>query len=56
MEAFAVGKMTASLNRDWGDDANMFEVAPVSLWLEDYSQVKALFDVWRQSGVANLRE
>jgi diguanylate cyclase (GGDEF)-like protein len=56
MEAFAVGKMTASLNRDWGDDANMFEVAPVSLWLEDYSQVKALFDEWRQSGVANLRE
>jgi diguanylate cyclase (GGDEF)-like protein len=37
------------------DDAMMFEVAPVSLWLEDYSAVKALFDAWRAAGVADLR-
>ena len=38
------------------DDAGMFELAPVSLWLEDYSSVKALFDQWRQDGVVSLRE
>ncbi len=33
----------------------MFELAPVSLWLEDYSEVKALFDRWRGEGVDDLR-
>ena len=47
MQSFAPGTLTAALNRDWGDDANMFEVAPVSLWLEDYSALKTLFDEWR---------
>jgi diguanylate cyclase (GGDEF)-like protein len=37
------------------DDAMMFEVAPVSLWLEDYSAVKTLFDAWRAAGVRDLR-
>jgi diguanylate cyclase (GGDEF)-like protein len=34
----------------------MFELAPVSLWLEDYSGVKQLLDEWRQAGVTSLRE
>jgi diguanylate cyclase (GGDEF)-like protein len=34
----------------------IFELAPVSLWLEDYSGVKALFDAWRRAGVSSLRE
>jgi diguanylate cyclase (GGDEF)-like protein len=55
MQSFAPGTLTAALNRDWGDDANMFEVAPVSLWLEDYSDLKALLDEWRQAGVVDLR-
>ncbi|WP_158818404.1 sensor domain-containing diguanylate cyclase [Methylocapsa sp. S129] len=38
-----------------GDDSNMFEVAPVSLWLEDYSELKVLLDEWRQAGIADLR-
>ena len=38
------------------DDAEMFDLAPVSLWLEDYSGVKRLFDAWRQDGVTSLRE
>jgi diguanylate cyclase (GGDEF)-like protein len=38
-----------------GDDAMMFEVAPVSLWLEDYSAVKATFDAWRAAGIRDLR-
>jgi diguanylate cyclase (GGDEF)-like protein len=37
------------------DDAEMFELAPVSLWLEDFSGVRALFDDWRADGVTDLR-
>ncbi|RDJ99892.1 histidine kinase [Paraburkholderia lacunae] len=33
----------------------MFELAPVSLWLEDFSGVHALFDIWRAQGVTDLR-
>src|SRR5207247_11390007 len=35
--------------------ADMFELAPVSLWLEDYSALKALFERWRAEGVRDLR-
>src|SRR4051794_7213004 len=41
---------------DCADDANMFYLAPVSLWVEDYSGLKALFDEWRREGVTALRE
>ncbi|WP_243373490.1 sensor domain-containing diguanylate cyclase [Microvirga solisilvae] len=34
----------------------MFDLAPVSLWLEDYSGVKQLFDEWRAAGISSLRE
>jgi diguanylate cyclase (GGDEF)-like protein len=37
------------------DDADMFELAPVSLWLEDFSGVRTLFDAWRAAGVTDLR-
>jgi len=33
----------------------MFDLAPVSLWLEDYGEVRALFDRWRADGVDDLR-
>ena len=29
------------------DEAQTFDVAPVSLWLHDYSAVKALFADWK---------
>jgi diguanylate cyclase (GGDEF)-like protein len=32
----------------------LFESAPISLWLEDYSALKALFDRWRAEGVVDL--
>jgi diguanylate cyclase (GGDEF)-like protein len=35
-------------------DQQMFELAPVSLWLEDYSGILALFARWRQDGVVDL--
>lgn len=34
----------------------MFDLAPVSLWLEDYSGLKQLFDEWRSAGVSSLRD
>jgi len=34
----------------------MFDLAPVSLWLEDYSGVKQLFDEWRGAGIVSLRD
>ena len=37
------------------DDSGMFDLAPVSLWLEDFSGVRALFDAWREHGITDLR-
>jgi diguanylate cyclase (GGDEF)-like protein len=37
------------------NDAWMFELAPVSLWLEDYSGVRDLFADWRAAGVTDIR-
>lgn len=37
-----------------GEDAEMFDLAPVSLWLEDFSAVRLLFDEWRARGVTDL--
>ena len=34
----------------------IFDLAPVSLWLEDFSGVKAVFDAWRREGVTSVRE
>jgi len=46
---------SVSTTRYSGDDAGMFEAAPVSLWLEDYSGLKALLDEWRRAGIVDLR-
>lgn len=45
----------SSLLSSGADFEHMFELAPVSLWLEDYSALKALFDRWRSEGVADIR-
>jgi diguanylate cyclase (GGDEF)-like protein len=37
-----------------GDDAEMFDLAPVSLWLEDFSGIRQLFEEWRAAGVTDL--
>jgi len=37
------------------DDAKMFDLAPVSLWIEDYSAVKALFAEWQAVGVTDIK-
>jgi diguanylate cyclase (GGDEF)-like protein len=35
---------------------DFFDATPTSLWLEDYSQLRALFDAWRSAGVTDLRK
>jgi diguanylate cyclase (GGDEF)-like protein len=37
------------------DVPDFFDAAPTSLWLEDYSALRALFDAWRSEGVTDLR-
>ncbi len=34
---------------------DFFDVTPTSLWLEDYSELRALFERWRGEGVTDLR-
>lgn len=36
------------------DTAQMFDLAPVSLWIEDFSDVKALFEQWQAQGVDDI--
>lgn len=31
-----------------------FELSPVAMWLEDYSEIKKQFDLWRDQGVQDL--
>jgi diguanylate cyclase (GGDEF)-like protein len=40
---------------DPDDDAKMFDLAPVSLWIEDYSGIKALFEQWRVEGIGDIK-
>jgi hypothetical protein len=40
---------------DPDDDAKMFDLAPVSLWIEDFSALKALFEQWRADGVTDIK-
>jgi diguanylate cyclase (GGDEF)-like protein len=49
-------KIASPLPARENDDATMFALAPVSLWLNDFSGVKILFEEWRSSGVTSLRE
>lgn len=36
-------------------DTDIFELAPIAMWIEDFSGVKAQFDAWRRDGVEDLR-
>lgn len=36
-------------------DATIFELAPVAMWIEDFSKVKQQFDQWRSEGVEDIR-
>lgn len=47
---------TRSDNLQTAEWADLFELAPVSLWLEDYSALRSLFERWRSEGVSDLRD
>lgn len=36
-------------------DSDIFNLAPIAMWIEDFSGVKALFDQWRDDGVTDIR-
>ena len=36
-------------------DSSVFNLAPIAMWIEDFSEVKALFDIWRSQGVTDIR-
>ena len=46
--------MTSCFASD-ADFEHMFVLAPVSLWLEDYSALQKLFAQWRAQGVTDIR-
>ena len=35
-------------------DSPFFERSPIAMWLEDYSDIKKQFDIWREQGVQDL--
>ncbi|OTG68109.1 histidine kinase [Acinetobacter sp. ANC 4470] len=35
-------------------DSPFFELSPIAMWLEDYSEIKKQFDLWREQGVQDL--
>ncbi len=35
-------------------DSPFFELSPIAMWLEDYSEIKKQFDIWREQGVQDL--
>ncbi|QYA03783.1 sensor domain-containing diguanylate cyclase [Rhizobium sp. B21/90] len=36
-------------------DSELFNLAPIAMWIEDFSEVKKLFDDWRLEGVTDIR-
>ena len=35
-------------------DSPFFELSPIAMWLEDYSDIKKQFNIWREQGVQDL--
>jgi diguanylate cyclase (GGDEF)-like protein len=44
----------SALSPNHDDNAEMFDLAPVSLWIEDYSAVRELFEQWRAEGIDDI--
>lgn len=38
------------------DQNDLFNLAPIAMWLEDFSDVKKQFEIWRGQGVNDIRE
>ncbi|MFC6052219.1 histidine kinase [Acinetobacter sp. Ac_877] len=37
-------------------DSSIFDLSPIPFWLEDFSEVKNQFDIWKNDGVENLED
>jgi hypothetical protein len=37
-------------------DSSIFDLTPIPMWIEDFSEVKQQFDLWRKQGIENLHE
>ncbi len=35
-------------------DSPIFELSPIAMWLEDFSEVQKQFDLWRSEGVEDI--
>lgn len=36
-------------------ESDLFNLAPIAMWMEDFSEVKSLFDEWRSAGVTDIK-
>lgn len=36
------------------ESAEIYELAPISLWVEDFSAVRKLLEGWREDGITDL--
>jgi diguanylate cyclase (GGDEF)-like protein len=36
-------------------DLDIFDLAPIAMWIENFSEVQAQFELWRQAGVTDIR-
>lgn len=36
-------------------ESSIFELSPIPMWLEDYSEVKIQFDTWKAQGISDLK-
>lgn len=48
-------KITAANVSSTETHLDLFDISPVSLWLEDYSELKSIFDQWHADGVTDIR-
>ena len=37
-------------------ESSIFDLSPIPMWLEDYSEVKQQFELWKEQGVQDLKE
>ncbi|OTG94926.1 GGDEF domain-containing protein [Acinetobacter sp. ANC 3832] len=37
-------------------ESSIFDLSPIPMWLEDYSEIKKQFDVWKDQGITDLKK
>ena len=37
-------------------ESSIFDLSPIPMWLEDYSEIKKQFDVWKDQGITELKK